>query len=157
MNHGFGILSAWNIQWVIIAITVLFGLIDLQTQKIPNLFNLLLFALLLMAGVPLGLDNLTMWLLNLLVVTIASYFLYAFGALGGGDCKYLMALSPVMKWELLLQVLVMSMLIFIIAYGLKSVCSCLSALYRGETPVFVRGKMPFMWTFIPSLVVMTWI
>lgn len=157
MNQGFGALSIVTIQWIIVVITVLFGLIDLQTQKIPNLLNLLLFGLLLVLGIPLAMGNLELWLINLLVVTFASYSLYGLGVLGGGDCKYLMALSPVMKWDILAQVLVLSMAIFILVYAIKSIYFYFKNGMENNNPVFVREKMPFMWAFIPSFVVMLWI
>lgn len=139
------------LQLVIILITLGLALYDLYTERIPNWINLVLFGFMLMIGAQINYLALSAWLFNMVLVTLISFGLFLIGALGGGDCKYLMALSPVIQWKVLFIALLMGMVLFVGVYALKQLLMWVKHRQFSQLPKLVTGKMPFLWAMVPGL------
>ncbi len=144
--------SHLNLQLLILVITVIFGVLDLHTQRVPNVMNLILFILMFGVGYQLKIIAPYECMINMFLITLMSFALFYSGVLGGGDCKYMIALSPIIKIEILLEVLFVAMIFFLLAYTIKCMTYYLKYKKIDRRLILASGKMPFMWTFIPSLI-----
>lgn len=138
------------LQLIIILITFAMALYDFYTERISNKINLILFGVMLVVGFQLNQNVLLSWSINLLSITAIGFTLFLLGVLGGGDCKYLIALSPVIDTKTLLVVLGIGMCFFVVVYMMKQL---FNAFFKQEIPVnlkLVTGKMPFLWAMIPG-------
>ncbi len=139
------------LQLVIILITLGLALYDLYTERIPNWINLVLFGFMLMIGAQLNYLEMSAWLSNMALVTIISFGLFLVGVLGGGDCKYLMALSPVIQCKVLFIALLIGMVMFVAVYALKQLLLWVKHRQFTQVPKLITGKMPFLWAMVPGL------
>lgn len=143
--------QAQMIQWLLMGITLGLGLLDMHASKVPNLLNLLLFAGLLAFGLVQGASPALIFV-NVLATTGLSLLLFRLGVLGGGDCKYLMALSPLLQVGVLVQVLLWAMLFFLLGYVAVNFYKSLRTQAFNKAQWLAGGRLPFMWAFVPGLI-----
>lgn len=143
--------SCLYLQLIIILTTFGAALYDFYTQRIPNKVNLILFGLMLMIGIQLNINGLLEWSTNMILVTVIGFTMFLIGVLGGGDCKYLMALSPVIPLKTLLIALGIGMSFFVVVYFIKQLSHSIKQRKTPQTLKLVTGKMPFLWAMIPGL------
>lgn len=140
------------IQCLLVGVTIGLGLLDLQTARVPNQLNVLLFAGLLVFGFIHDGSSLSAIMANVGVTTALSLLLFRLGVLGGGDCKYLIALSPLLEVGLLFQVLLWAMLFFLLGYVAVNMYKSIRTQAFSKAQWLAGGRLPFMWAFVPGLV-----
>ena len=140
------------LQLIILLTTFGVALYDFYTERIPNKINLIMFGAMLLMGVQLNHNTLLAWSINMLSVTAIGFTLFLLGILGGGDCKYLMALSPVILVKTLLIALGIGMCFFVVVYVIKQLRHAVLQQHKPIARKLITGKMPFLWAMIPGLI-----
>lgn len=85
-------------------------LFDLATKKVPNWLNAVLFSTALLLSLSVYATPFPNILLSLLVATLIGFSLFAFRAVGAGDAKLLMAISPFLSSSQITEVAAQSLL-----------------------------------------------
>ena len=108
-----------EIKWFILLMTIALSVMDFYIRRIPNSINVGTFSLLFLTALLINERESLIILKEVGLVTVAAYLLFLLGALGGGDCKYLIAISPILPIEVMFKVLFLAMALFLISYGIK--------------------------------------
>jgi Flp pilus assembly protein protease CpaA len=74
--------------------------------------------------------------------------------LGGGDCKYLIVLSPIIAYQVLIPILLIAMTFFASVYTVKWFWNRIKSHQVLKPEISFFGKMPFMWAMIPAILIM---
>lgn len=139
-----------QIKWAIMLITISLSVMDFYIRRIPNVINLSAFAIFLVAAFLVGERAPFLILKDMGLVASAAYFLYYINALGGGDCKYLIAISPIVSAEVLFKIVVLAMAIFVLGYLVKKVYRSIRERRFTWPTKLELHKMPFIWSLIPG-------
>lgn len=142
------------LQAVILLITFGIAWFDLHTEKIPNRVNLVLLTFTLLIGYYLNANVTNQWLVNMLIILAVAFALQVFGVLGGGDCKYLIALSPIIAYQVLIPILLIAMTFFASVYSMRWLWNRIRSRQVLKPQIAFFGKMPFMWAMIPAILIM---
>ncbi len=144
-------LDLQEIKWLILLITIALSVMDFYIRRIPNTINVGVFSLLFLIGLLINERESVLMLKEVGLVTVASYVLFFLGALGGGDCKYLIAISPILPIMVMFKVLLLAMTLFVISYLFKK---GLDIFVKKQQLSFKWGQfhqMPFIWSLIPGV------
>ncbi len=144
------LINITEIKWIILLITISLSVMDFYIRRIPNIINVGAFGVFLVAALLIKERDPFLIVKDISLVAVVSYFLYYINALGGGDCKYLIAISPIISAEILFKVVVLAMALFVLGYiGKKLFDSIVNR--KLEIPKkFELHKMPFIWSLIPG-------
>ena len=139
-----------QVKWLIMLMTISLSVLDFYIRRIPNIINVSTFAILLLAAVLIGDRAPDLVLKDISLVALVAYFLYYINALGGGDCKYIIALSPIITAEVLFKVVTLAMAIFILGFAIQKIGCCIREKRIIWPKKFELHKMPFIWSLIPG-------
>ncbi len=85
---------------VVVPLSVIAGLSDLRTMTIPNWISIALFAAFVVIAVFFLPFETYLWRIGAgLAVLVVGFFLNSLGVIGGGDVKYLSAITPYVAFE----------------------------------------------------------
>lgn len=144
------LINITEIKWIILLITISLSVMDFYIRRIPNVINVGTFAVFLVAALLIKEREPILILKDISLVAIVSYFLYYINALGGGDCKYLIAISPIISAEILFKIVVLAMALFVLSYMVKKLFDCIVTRKVEFSKKFELHKMPFIWSLLPG-------
>lgn len=137
--------SADNLKWIIIMLTIGLSVWDFYLNKIPNWLNMMVFQILLIAALTVSKRPPILILQGILVVSLAVFLLFWLGVIGGGDCKYLIALSPLLPFEAVFKILLLGMIVFVATFYL------LKGVKGRNKSINQVHKCPFIWSLLPGI------
>lgn len=146
INH----LDIFQVKWAIMLITISLSVMDFYIRKIPNSINLATFAIFLVAAFLIGERTPFEITKDVGLVALVAYFLYYINALGGGDCKYIIAISPIISVTILFKIVALAMAIFVLSFLVKKTYQCIRAKQFTWPQKFELHKMPFIWSLVPG-------
>lgn len=139
-----------QVKWAIMLITISLSIMDFYIRRIPNVINVSTFAIFLVTAFLVGERAPFLIAKDIGLVAVVVYFLYYINALGGGDCKYIIAISPVISAEILFKIVTLAMAIFVLGFLAKKIVNCIRERKISWPQKFELHKMPFIWSLIPG-------